>query len=270
MSWLHCFWGIGATMGPMIMSQFIKGSTWRMGYLAVSLIQASFAVFLFATLPVWKKAEAIKTTEAEKPAASDPAPGSREGKESRLLTVKGVKPVLVTLLFYCAAEATLGLWGSSYLVQIKGLTASAAASWVAMYYGGITAGRFVNGFLTLKLNNKSLIRLGLVILLGGVLLLILPLPQIFTMLGMMCVGLGCAPIYPCILHETPARFGAERSKSLMGIQMAVAYTGATFLPPVFGYLAGFTSIALYPFAILSYTLIMLLCSERTNRIFAGR
>jgi fucose permease len=270
MSWLHCFWGIGATLGPIIMSQFIKGSTWRMGYLTVAIIQASFAIFLFAILPVWKKAEVQRTAAEDKPAASASASGAKAGKEPRLLKVKGVKPVLITLLFYCGAEATLGLWGSSYLIQVKGLTASAAASWVAMYYGGITAGRFVNGFLTLKLNNKSLIRLGLLILLGGVLMMLLPLPQVFTMLGILCVGLGCAPIYPCILHETPARFGAERSKSLMGIQMAVAYTGATFLPPVFGYVAGFTSIALYPFVILSYALIMILCSERTNRIFAGR
>ncbi len=269
MSWLHCFWGIGATVGPMIMSQFIKGSTWRQGYLTVALIQASFAAFLFVTLPAWKKAESLRATAKEEPTAADSAPAAENSKGSRLLAIKGVKPVLITLLFYCGAEATLGLWGSSYLVQIKNLTPSIAASWVAMYYGGITVGRFFNGFLTLKLSNKALIRLGLLILLGGVLLLLLPLPEVFTMFGMMCIGLGCAPIFPCILHETPARFGAERSRSLMGIQMAVAYTGSTFLPPIFGYVAGAASIALYPFAILAYTLIMLLCAERTNRIFSN-
>ncbi len=270
MSWLHCFWGVGATVGPMIMSLFIKDASWRKGYLTVALLQAILALFLFLTLPVWKKADAARNNGSQKP-QPETAPLKKEpAKEEHLLKVKGVKPVLITFLFYCAAEGTLGLWGSSYLVQIKGLEASIAATWVAMYYGGITVGRFLNGFLTLKLSNKQLVRFGLLVLLIGVLLLLLPLPIMFTMLGMMCVGLGCAPIYPCLLHETPVRFGEERSRSLMGIQMAVAYTGATFLPPIFGYVAGITSVAIYPIAILIYTLIMVACSEKANRLFADK
>jgi fucose permease len=268
MSWLHCFWGVGATVGPMIMSLFIKDANWRKGYLTVALLQAVLALFLFLTLPVWKKADAARTSNSPMLDTGSEAKEKEPSGEKHLLKIKGVKPVLITFLFYCAAEGTLGLWGSSYLVQIKGLEASIAATWVAMYYGGITVGRFLNGFLTLKLSNKTLVRIGLLILSGGVLLLILPLPNIFTMIGMMCVGMGCAPIYPCLLHETPVRFGEERSKSLMGIQMAVAYTGATFLPPIFGFIAGFTSVAIYPFAILIYTVIMIACSEKANRIFA--
>jgi fucose permease len=268
MSWLHCFWGVGATVGPMIMSLFIKDANWRRGYLTVALLQAALALFLFLTLPVWKKADAARRSNTPEHNIDTQTEKKEPNKESHLLKVKGVKPVLITFLFYCAAEGTLGLWGSSYLVQIKGLDASIAATWVAMYYGGITVGRFLNGFLTLKINNKQLVRLGLSILLIGVALLLLPLPTIFTMIGMMCVGLGCAPIYPCLLHETPVRFGEERSKSLMGIQMAVAYTGATFLPPIFGYVAGITSVAIYPIAILVYTLVMILCSEKANQIFA--
>ena len=267
MSWLHCFWGVGATVGPMIMSLFIKDSHWRRGYLTVALLQAVLALFLFLTLPVWKKADAARYNSTPKKEANTATKKKDSVEDKHLLSIKGVKPVLITFLFYCAAEGTLGLWGSSYLVQIKGLEASIAATWVAMYYGGITVGRFLNGFLTLKLSNKQLVRLGLLILLVGVLLLLLPLPTMFTMLGMMCVGLGCAPIYPCLLHETPVRFGAERSKSLMGIQMAVAYTGATFLPPIFGYIAGITTVAIYPVAILIYTAIMIVCSERANNIF---
>ncbi|MDF2904753.1 MAG: transporter [Herbinix sp.] len=270
MSWLHCFWGVGATVGPMIMSLFIKDANWRRGYLTVALLQAALALFLFLTLPVWKKADAARRSNTPEHNIDTQTEKKEPNKESHLLKVKGVKPVLITFLFYCAAEGTLGLWGSSYLVQIKGLDASIAATWVAMYYGGITVGRFLNGFLTLKINNKQLVRLGLSILLIGVALLLLPLPTIFTMIGMMCVGLGCAPIYPCLLHETPVRFGEERSKSLMGIQMAVAYTGATFLPPIFGYVAGITSVAIYPIAILVYTLVMILCSEKANRIFANK
>ncbi len=267
MSWLHCFWGVGATVGPMIMSLFIKDANWRRGYLTVALLQAALALFLFLTLPVWKKADAARSSNSSLADIDSEAKEKEPAGDQPLLKVKGVKPVLITFLFYCAAEGTLGLWGSSYLVQIKGLEASIAATWVAMYYGGITVGRFLNGFLTLKLSNKHLVRLGLLILLGGVLLLLLPLPTIFTLFGMLCVGMGCAPIYPCLLHETPVRFGAERSKSLMGIQMAVAYTGSTFLPPIFGFIAGITTIAIYPIAILIYTLIMLTCSEKANRIF---
>jgi fucose permease len=267
MSWLHCFWGVGATVGPMIMSGFIKDANWRRGYLTVALIQAVLAVFLFITLPVWKKADNARAANAISSVTPPEAEDNKHPKEAKLLKVKGVKPVLITFLFYCAAEGTLGLWGSSYLTQIKGLDISVAATWVALYYGGITIGRFLNGFLTLRLSNKQLVRLGLAILLIGVLLLLLPLPIMFTMIGMLCVGLGCAPIYPCMLHETPVRFGTERSKSLMGIQMAVAYTGATFLPPIFGYIAGITTIALYPVAILIYTLIMFACSEKANKIF---
>jgi fucose permease len=270
MSWLHCFWGVGATVGPMIMSLFIKDANWRRGYLTVALLQAALALFLFITLPIWKKADAARSSNLSKTDTATEPKQTEASKEQHLLKIKGVKPVLITFLFYCAAEGTLGLWGSSYLVQIKGLEASIAATWVAMYYGGITVGRFFNGFLTLKLSNKQLVRIGLMILLGGVLLLLLPLPIFFTMAGMMCVGLGCAPIYPCLLHETPVRFGEERSKSLMGIQMAVAYTGATFLPPIFGYVAGISTVAIYPVAILIYTLIMIVCSEKANHIFAEK
>jgi fucose permease len=270
MSWLHCFWGVGATVGPMIMSLFIKDANWRRGYLTVALLQAALALFLFITLPIWKKADVARSSSLSKTDTATEPKQTEAAKEQHLLNIKGVKPVLITFLFYCAAEGTLGLWGSSYLVQIKGLEASIAATWVAMYYGGITVGRFFNGFLTLKLSNKHLVRIGLLILLGGVLLLLLPLPIFFTMAGMMCVGMGCAPIYPCLLHETPVRFGEERSKSLMGIQMAVAYTGATFLPPIFGYVAGISTVAIYPVAILIYTLIMIVCSEKANRIFAEK
>lgn len=267
MSWLHCFWGVGATLGPMIMSLFIKDANWRKGYLTVAILQAVLALFLFLTLPIWKKADSARISNSPMSVDGSAAKKKEPVGEKHLLKVKGVKPVLITFLFYCAAEGTLGLWGSSYLVQIKGLEASIAATWVAMYYGGITVGRFLNGFLTLKRSNKQLVRIGLLILFGGVLLLLLPLPNIFTLVGMMCVGMGCAPIYPCLLHETPVRFGEERSKSLMGIQMAVAYTGATFLPPIFGFIAGITSVAFYPIAILIYTVIMIACSEKANRNF---
>jgi len=265
MSWLHCFWGIGAMTGPFLMSQFIKGDNWRNGYVTIACIQFVLALFLFATIPVWRKTET--TPEALEDNSDLPKGKEAAEQQKHLLRIAGVKPVLITFLFYCATEATLGLWGSSYLIQAKGIDASIAATWVSMFYGGITLGRFFNGFLTLRLDNKSLVRLGLFILLVGSVLMLLPLPKLFTLVGMVCVGLGCAPIYPCLLHETPVRFGKEQSKSLMGIQMAVAYSGSTFLPPVFGYLASSTTIGLYPIVILLYAIIMLVCSEKANHIF---
>lgn len=290
MSWLHCFWGIGAMTGPIIMSLFMDGeNTWRKGYLTVAIIQIVLVIILFLTLPLWKKAERpitvnnkdfienvedkITTNNLD----SNPAYSGSEilehesnhydSKGSNPVKLKGVKLVLLTFLLYCGIESTLGLWGSSFLVNVKGINVSVAAKWIGMFYGGITLGRFFSGFLTLKLSNKMLIRIGEVILLIGAILLILPLHDYLSLLGFILAGLGCAPIYPCMLHETPVRFGKENSQNLMGIQMAVAYTGATFLPPIFGLAASYTTLAIFPFVILAYVTIMLLNSEKINLFF---
>lgn len=158
----------------------------------------------------------------------------------------------------------MGLWGSSFLVSVRELSPAAAAKAVSLFYAGITIGRFVTGFITFKVNNTALIRAGQTIALVGALLLLLPIPTVFTISSFVIVGIGCAPIFPCMIHETPVRFGKENSQSIIGYQMALAYTGATFLPPILGVIAARITIRLMPFFILAYVLIMISCSERIN------
>ncbi|OPA73347.1 MFS transporter [Paenibacillus selenitireducens] len=270
MSWLHCFWGVGATMGPIIMSGFIRqDNLWRSGYLTVACIQFGLVILLFVSLPLWKRMEKVQI----------PVEEERQGHPEHLqdtqsavqpMRMKGVKLTLMTFLFYCGAEATVGLWGSSFLVNVKDLSAAVAAQWVSMYYGGITVGRLITGFVTLKVSNRVLIRSGLLIALAGVLLLLLPLPTFCSLIGFMLVGLGFAPIYPCMLHATPERFGKEQTQKLMGYQMAVAYTGTTLLPPMLGWIAAQTTVAILPFFLSIYIAFMLFGSESVNRIMKLR
>lgn len=263
MSWLHCFWGIGATSGPVIMSLFLMGKGgWKPGFLVISIIQFVLVAFLLISLPLWKKFEA---TEKNEDAVEQRTISNREA-----FRLPGVKGALLAFLCYCGAELMTGLWGSSFLVEIKGLEPGKAAGFISLYYGGITAGRFLSGFLTLKFDNKTLIRMGQGICLAGTLLLLLPLPSVVSLAGLLLVGLGCAPIYPCMLHETPVRFGKEVSQSVMGLQMATAYVGSTFLPPLLGAVAEKTSILVFPFFVLVCILIMIWASERVNQFMKQR
>ncbi|MDF2820493.1 MAG: major facilitator transporter [Clostridiales bacterium] len=263
MSWLHCFWGVGATTGPIIMSFFItKNNGWSNGYFAISMIQMSLVLILFATLPLWKtveKKDNKKEIEEEK-----------NTEKINSFKIPGVKLALVSFVCYCATETTAGLWGSSFLVNQKGFSADEAARWIAIFYAGITVGRFLSGFLTMKFNNRVLIRTGQIICAVGAFILILPLPTYFAIVGLVLIGLGCAPIYPCMLHETPTRFGRSASQSVMGVQMAFAYIGSTLMPPILGFIAVKTSIVIYPYYLLALILIMLVGSERINVFMKNR
>ncbi|MGG3570877.1 MFS transporter [Bacillus gobiensis] len=260
MSWLHCFWGVGATAGPIIMSQFITGhGSWRNGYLTVAIIQFALVIILLFTLPLWNRFS--KTNQETN---KDIVLPEQPRQQVNPLKIKGVKLTLIAFLFYCGVEITVGLWGSSFLVNSKGLAPGDAALWVSLFYAGITVGRLITGFITMKVSNKLLIRSGQIMTVSGALLLILPFPIGFSLVGFMIVGLGLAPIYPCMLHETPARFGKENSQTLMGYQMAVAYSGTTFLPPFLGWVASYFSMGIFPLFILVYAITMLLCSERVN------
>lgn len=263
MSWLHCFWGVGATTGPLIMSVFIsKNNSWWNGYLTIAIIQFSIAFLILLTLPMWKKSENpqdFKNYDVE------------ENKDNfNPLKLPGVKFVLISFFCYCATEITTGLWGSSYLVNYKGLSPEAAAGWISLFYGGITVGRLISGFATTKLNNKSLIRIGQIICAIGAIILALPLPTFFSMVGLILIGLGCAPIYPSMLHDTPNRFGESASQSIMGFQMACAYIGSTIAPPILGLLASKLSIAIFPFFLLILIITMFICSEKTNLFIKER
>ncbi|MFS0776892.1 MFS transporter [Neobacillus sp. 3P2-tot-E-2] len=262
MSWLHCFWGVGATMGPVIMAQFISGQhSWRSGYLAIAGLQFALVVILFFTLPLWNK---VAGNSNSNPTNEQETMNSAVTEKQKPLQIKGVKYALISFLFYCGAEATMGLWGSSFLVNVKDLSVDTAAKWVSLYYAGITIGRFITGFITLKISNRTLIVTGQIIALVGAVLLFLPLPSAFSLVGFIMVGLGLSPIFPCMLHETPTRFGQEHSQTIMGYQMGFAYTGSTFLPPLLGFIAAHSTIGIFPFVITGFIAIMLLGSEKLN------
>jgi fucose permease len=274
MNWLHCFWGVGAMISPIIMSQNIgDGNSWRNGYLTVAAIQFTLVAILFFAIPMWNRVAAANGTHGgESPADAEPAHNGRKGIFYPL-RVPGVSYAALVFLFYCGVEATVGLWGSSYLVGGRGLEPATAALWVSLYYGSITLGRFLSGFVSMRLSSKALIRGGVVSILLGALVLLLPLPAEAALVAFILIGLGCAPIFPAMIHETPARFGVVDSQRIMGFQMAVAYTGTTLLPPLFGFVASVTTTALLPVFVLLYAALMMFNSERVNAFvrqkFAG-
>ncbi len=259
MSWLHCMWGVGASVGPAIMGYALAGGQgWPMGYRYISLIQIALTAVLLFSLPLWKgRAQAPN--------------GAGEGRPMKLhevLAIPGAKAVMLTFFCYCAVEGTAGLWASSYLVLQRGVAAETAAGFASLFYLGITAGRAASGFLTLKFNDTQMIRIGQAILLTGILALLLPLGQDAALAGFVLLGLGCAPIYPSIIHSTPAHFGAERSQAVIGVQMACAYVGGCVMPPLFGFLASRITVALLPFYLLALALLMVAMHERLVRCTA--
>lgn len=262
MSWLHCFWGVGAATGPYIMSYALtSGAGWNNGYRIISVIQIVLTAVLFASLPMWKK----RTDEAE---------NGEEVKSKGIvgsLKIKGVPLVLVMFFGYCALEATAGIWASSYLVEYKGTDAETAARFASLFYIGITVGRFVCGFVADKIGDRNLIRIGLAVITAGLVMIMIPAQNNITALcGLIVVGIGCAPIYPSVIHATPANFGKENSQAIIGIQMASAYVGTTFMPPLFGVIAENINIGLYPFYMAVFAVLMVICSEWLNKKVSER
>ncbi|WP_416200615.1 MAG: MFS domain-containing protein [Thermocaproicibacter melissae] len=260
MSWLHCFWGVGAAIGPYIMGYSLKvKNSWQNGYWTVGIFQIILTAILFISLPVWRKQSQIHS-EGETVA-------HKHVTVVEALRIKGVKQVLLAFFAYCGVETTTGLWASSYLVLHRGFDVEVAARWASLFYLGITFGRFLNGFVTDKLGNRNMIRIGLGIIAIGLLAVFLPINiGLLPLIGLVLIGLGCAPIYLCIIHETPRNFGAENSQAIIGIQMASAYAGSTLAPPIFGFLANTLSIALYPFYLSLFVVLMLVMTERLNRL----
>lgn len=259
MSWLHCMWGIGASTGPYIMSFVLtKGQIWNMGYRYVGILQLVLTVLLIFSLPLWnrKKENGEYVEKTERKVLLLP----------EILKIPGVKAVLLMFFGYCALEQTAGLWASSYLVMHKGIAEEIAAQFASLFYIGITIGRFISGFITFKLNDTQMIRLGLAIIFVGILIMMLPLGQIAALAGLIVVGLGCAPIYPCVIHSTPEHFGADRSQSIVGVQMASAYVGILCMPPLFGLIANYISVSLLPFYFFVILAVMFVMHERLCRI----
>lgn len=260
MNWLHCFWGIGATIGPLIMGRSLKfNNNWRGGYLTIGIIQSILVIVLFLAIPMW-----TRTEKSYKKEEDGKEPESNPNHNVPVLKIKGVTTAMLAFFFYCGTELSAGLWGASFLVHIKGLAPATAASWISLYYGGITMGRFISGFVTTKLSSKTMIRSGQIIALTGSVLLWLPFHPVFSLIGFILIGLGCAPIYPSMLHEIPKQFGKEDSSRIMGLQMASAYTGCLILPPILGFIASKLGIAILPVCLITFITSMLLSAERVN------
>lgn len=255
MSWLHCMWGIGASAGPYIMGYALTaGWGWNSGYHIIAVLQIVLTAILLCSLPLWKQrpAEVLQDGKVQNVKALS----IRE-----VLQLAGAREILVCFFCYCALEQTTGLWASSYLTLHKGVSADTAASFASMFYLGITVGRALSGFLTMKLNDVQMIRLGEVIIGIGVLVMLLPFGQSLSLAGLILIGLGCAPVYPCVIHSTPAHFGADKSQAIIGIQMACAYVGSCLMPPVFGLIANHITVALLPVYLLIILVLMVIMHE---------
>lgn len=265
MNWMHCFWGIGASAGPAIMSMTLRcGGVWRAGYAVIAGLQGALCAALFLTLPLWKRAPKRPMSSDEHTQADEVA--AQSGGVFAALRRRGVVPVLGGFVFYCAAETTGGLWCASFVHGCFGMSAADAAIASTLFYGAITVGRSLAGFVASRLSDKAMIRLGqLVAAAGGVVILLAPTAYT-AMAGIALLGLGFAPIYPSMLHVTPVRFGAAQSQAVMGLEMAFAYVGSTCFPPLFGVLAAKMGEGLYPWYLLLCVGGMLLCAELANRM----
>lgn len=246
MSWLHCMWGVGATVGPYVMGYILSGGRhWTMGYRMIAILQVGLTLVLFLSLHLWKERNTSGDTKVVKALLL-----------KEVIRIPGVKEIMVTFFCYCALEQTTGLWASSYLVLYKGIDSDTAAFFASMFFIGITIGRAINGFLTMKLSDTQLIRLGQGIIVVGIVAMIIPLSNMVSLMGFVLIGVGCAPIYPCIIHSTPENFGADKSQAIIGVQMASAYMGNIIMPPLFGLITDSISIEVLPLYLLVILLFM--------------
>lgn len=256
LSWLHCMWGIGASTGPYLLAAAMTKGSWNLGYRWVAILQIILTAVLFLTLPLWKEEKSFgEISEKTKPLSI-----------KEVFAIPGAKEVMAAFFCYCALESTAGLWASSYLVLEHGVSEETAAALATLFYTGITVGRGISGFVTYKLSDKNMIRLGQIIIAAGILLIILPFGEKTAMAGIVLVGLGCAPIYPCVIHSTPAHFGVDKSQAIVGVQMACAYIGSCFMPPLFGILANNVSAALFAPYMALILVVMIVAMEKLNGI----
>lgn len=258
MSWLHCFWGVGTIISPFVMSYALTNLVWNDGYRIIAFIQLAIGAILLFTLPIWKVNAPRCTEEAE----STPSIGL-----IKALKIKGVPSLLIGFFAYCAGECTAMAWSCTYLVKAREMDEPTAAAFASLFFIGMTVGRFIGGFFMDKLGDRKMIILGSSIIGVGIALMILPVSgNAFALIGLIVIGLGCAPIYPCIIHSTPSNFGAENSGAIIGIQMASAYCGATFIPPLFGLISGAIGFELFPIYMLIFFVLMIIMVEKTFKI----
>ena len=260
MSWLHCFWGVGTIVGPMVLSACLSmGWGWPAGYRTIGLMQCAVCALLFATLSLWKQEQ-----------MHDEEQGANVLSVSQVLALPGAKQGMGTFLCYCAVESTLGLWGATYMSVVRGVSEAAAASCGALFYLGITIGRAISGFMAMRLLPRQMVRIGQGLLIAGCVLMMIPAGSALSIAGLLLCGLGCAPIYPNILQDTPVNYGAANSQAAIGVQMAFAYVGSTFTPSVFGALAGIGGYAWMPFFALILAVLMIALFTAQKRIVQAR
>lgn len=289
MSWLHAMWGIGTLIGPNILGFALSRQMgWRWGYRMISIIQLVLVVVLFASLPLWRsrsqvgKVERVNVGAAGSPDGAGASgavagktekagkgnPSASEGRRKALsirevLAIPGAPEILLMFFCYCTIEQTSMLWASSYMNTGLGISKVQAAQWAALFTLGITAGRLLNGFATMRLSDPVLIRIGEALIGVGIIVLLIPLARpVTTVIGLVLVGLGCAPVYPCIIHSTPTYFGADKSQAIVGMQMAFAYTGTLLMPPLFGLIAQATTVMVFPVYLLIALVVMAVLFER--------
>lgn len=277
MSWLHAMWGLGTLLGPYIMASALgAGHGWAWGYRTISILQVVLTAVLVLSLPLWKARKTVEPqrtseTSSVQSAQSEQSEGETADRRKPLgirgvLAIRGAREILVMFFCYCALESTAMLWASSYMALGKGIDKTTAAMWGSLFCIGITVGRLASGFLTMKLNDPAMIRLGQALVLTGIVIMLLPLPHnIGTIAGLMVIGLGCAPIYPCVIHSTPAYFGEDKSQAIVGMQMACAYVGSMCMPPLFGLIAQHVSVNLFPFYLVVFLALMVAMHETLRR-----
>ena len=254
MSWLHCMWGVGATVGPYIMGLILlSGGHWTGGYRSIGMIQVALTIILFLSLPLWKK--------RQNSSSADPVENNNPLSVNQVIAIPGAKQIMITFFCYCALEQTTALWSSSYLALYKGVSADTAAFFASMFFIGITVGRGLNGFLTIRFSDTQLIRMGQCLILTGICAMLLPLGKSISIIGLILIGLGCAPIYPCIIHATPDHFSTENSQAMIGVQMASAYIGNCLMPLLFGLIANQIHVALLPVYLLAILAVMTVMHE---------
>ena len=253
MNWLHCFWGIGVTVSPLIMSRFLADGSWRSGYRVIALIQGVYALLLFCALPLWERVAKMRTPPESPGASPLPPPNVR----ARPIRTPGVGMAMLMLAFYCGLEYIVGTWGASFLIQTRGIDAARAATWVSLYYGGIMLSRLLAGFTAMRLSDKALIQLGLFTITLGAIFLTLPLGSGFALTGLLLIGVGCGPVFPCTIHATVARFGKTFSADIVGLQMGGAYVGMLVLQPLFGYIATHSTFFITPYVLFGLALLQL-------------
>ncbi|MDO4913409.1 MAG: MFS transporter [Bifidobacteriaceae bacterium] len=252
MSWLHCMWGVGASVGPYIISAAMFYQTWRSGYLWIGIIQCVITACIFLSLPLWKRnADSDSNQFVE----------SKPLTYAQIIRIPGAMAIFIMFFCYCAIESTVGLWATSYMVEVLSISKDTAASLASLFYIGITVGRAISGFLTMRFADSTMIRIGQILLLIGVITIIIPSNNMLTLIAIVCVGLGCAPIYPCVIHSTPVYFGADKSQAIVGIQMACAYAGSMVIPALFGFIVGNGLIGLWPVYVLAILVLMICMHE---------